>query len=77
MSHLLGIAIESLVAILLMLTIAYCIVLNLGTQPQRFDLRQATCAQQVVLSTHLDRTGEVVHSVLTLRADEGVILASV
>jgi alpha-glucosidase len=52
----------------------YCIVLNLGRQPQRFNLCQVAGTQQVVLSTSLDRAGEVVHSVLPWRRDEGVIL---
>ena len=52
----------------------YCIVLNLGGQPQHFDLYQVAGAQKVVLSTSLDRAGEVVQGVLTLREDEGVIL---
>jgi alpha-glucosidase len=55
-------------------TQAYCVVLNLGSQPQHFDLREAAGARRIVLSTHLDRTGELVQGDLTLRADEGVIL---
>jgi alpha-glucosidase len=52
----------------------YCIVLNLGGQPQHFDLYQVAGTQKVVLSTYLDRAGEVVQDVLPLRRDEGVIL---
>jgi alpha-glucosidase len=52
----------------------YCIVLNLGGQPQHFDLCQVAGTQKVVLSTYLDRVGEVVQDVLPLRRDEGVIL---
>jgi alpha-glucosidase len=55
----------------------YCIVLNLGGQPQHFDLCQVSGAQKVVLSTYLDRAGEVVQDRLPLRKDEGVILESV
>jgi alpha-glucosidase len=53
----------------------YCIVLNLAGQPQHFDLCQITGTQKVVLSTYLDRAGEMVQGVLPLRRDEGVILA--
>src|SRR5262249_44630483 len=52
----------------------YYIVLNLGGQPQHFDLCQVAGTQKVVLSTYLDRAGEVVQGVLPLRRDEGVIL---
>jgi alpha-glucosidase len=55
----------------------YCIVLNLGGQPQHFDLCQVAGTHKVVLSTYLDRAGEVVQGVLPLRADEGVILEPV
>jgi alpha-glucosidase len=55
----------------------YCIVLNLGGQPQHFDLCQIAGTHKVVLSTYLDRAGEVVQGVLPLRADEGVILEPV
>ena len=53
---------------------SYCIVLNLGGQPQHFDLCQGASTQKVVLSTYLDRAGEVVQDMLPLRRDEGVIL---
>jgi hypothetical protein len=49
-------------------------VLNLGGQPQHFDLCQVAGTQKVVLSTYLDRAGEVAQSVLALRRDEGIIL---
>jgi alpha-glucosidase len=52
----------------------YCIVLNLGRQPQHFDLCQVAGMQRVVVSTYLDRAGEVVQGMLSLRGDEGVIL---
>ena len=52
----------------------YCVVLNLGGQPQHFDLCQVAGTQKVVLSTYLDRAGEVVQGGLPLRRDEGVIL---
>jgi alpha-glucosidase len=55
----------------------YCIVLNLGGQPQHFDLGQVAGTHQVVLSTYLDRAGEVIQDVLPLRRDEGVILEPV
>ena len=53
----------------------YGVVLNLGPQPQHVTLPQRTSAHTVVLSTHLDRSGERGQDRLTLRADEGVILA--
>jgi alpha-glucosidase len=55
----------------------YCIVLNLGGLPQHFDLCQVVGTHKVVLSTYLDRAGEVVQDVLPLRRDEGVILEPV
>ncbi|MGH8056929.1 MAG: alpha-amylase family glycosyl hydrolase [Candidatus Entotheonellia bacterium] len=50
------------------------IVLNLSHEPQRFEPRSTQIWGQVVLSTHLDREGEQVHSSVALRADEGVLL---
>jgi alpha-glucosidase len=55
----------------------YCIVLNLGGQSQHFDLGQVAGTHKVILSTYLDRAGEVVQDVLPLRRDEGVILEPV
>ena len=41
---------------------------------RQLNLCQVAGAQKVVLSTYLDRAGEVVQGVLPLRRDEGVIL---
>jgi alpha-glucosidase len=51
----------------------YLVVLNLGPHPQH--LESAALRRQVALSTHLDRPAEVVRGSLTLRGDEGVIIA--
>jgi alpha-glucosidase len=48
--------------------------LNLGPQPQRFDVRRMEIQGRIVLSTHLDRAGEVMRGIIPLRADEGVII---
>jgi alpha-glucosidase len=53
----------------------FLIVLNLGSEPQRFDLPSSDLRGQILLSTHLDRDGEAVHSTLPLRPNEGVILS--
>jgi alpha-glucosidase len=49
----------------------FLIVLNLGSEPQRFD---PPGGGRVVLSTQLDREGEAVKEVLALRGDEGVVV---
>ena len=49
------------------------VVLNLGTE----TLQVPTCRAEVLLSTHLDRCGDVVDRSFMLRADEGIILARV
>lgn len=50
------------------------IVLNLGPEPQRLELRQAALRGRIVLSTALDRNGEHVHESVHLRSDEGIIV---
>jgi alpha-glucosidase len=50
------------------------VVGNLGPHPQQFAASPPAIHGRVVLSTHLDRTDEVVHGTLALRGDEGVIL---
>jgi alpha-glucosidase len=50
------------------------IVLNLGGQPQSFSVADLECRAAVLLSTHLDRSGEEVSDELTLRPDEGLVL---
>jgi alpha-glucosidase len=51
----------------------FLIVLNLGHDPQELDLGGRS--GRIVLTTRLDREGEKVSSVLTLREDEGIISA--
>jgi Domain of unknown function (DUF6468) len=54
MSHLLGIAIESLVAILLMLTIGYCILLNARLKADEHSLK-ATIAELITATEIAER----------------------
>jgi alpha-glucosidase len=51
----------------------FLVVLNLGAQPHTFASDQVQLQGHVVLSTYLDRAGEVVRRIITLRGDEGVI----
>ncbi len=48
------------------------VVLNLSKQPAQFEL--STLRGNVRLSTHLDREGEEIRSLLSLRANEGLIV---
>jgi alpha-glucosidase len=52
----------------------FLVVLNLGPQPDTFASDQVQLQGHVVLSTYLDRAGEVVRRIITLRGDEGVIV---
>jgi alpha-glucosidase len=52
----------------------YLIVLNLGSQPQRWAAHQSAVRGRVMLSTHLDRAGEAVGGAIELRGDEGVVV---
>jgi alpha-glucosidase len=49
-------------------------VLNLGSQPQVWEVRHMTIHGHIELSTHLDRAAETVHGMIALRGDEGVIV---
>ncbi len=49
----------------------FLVVLNLGSEPRRVSLAESGT---LVLSTHLDRSGERTGAVLDLRADEGAII---
>jgi alpha-glucosidase len=51
------------------------VVLNLRSQPQQIRLRHAEVQGHIVLSTHLDHTGEAGRDVIELRGDEGLIIA--
>jgi alpha-glucosidase len=51
------------------------VVLNLGSEPQRFERRQMEGQGRIMLSTHLDRADEVVRETIALRGDEGVIVS--
>jgi hypothetical protein len=48
-------------------------MLNLEAQPHTFASDQVQLQGHVVLSTYLDRAGEIVRRIITLRGDEGVI----
>jgi alpha-glucosidase len=50
------------------------VVLNFGATPLTFDLPSRELHGRVLLSTHLDREGDVVTDPLYLRENEGVIL---
>ena len=54
------------------------VVLNLGAQPSRLTSETVPLAGRVMLSTHLDRDGDVlgnrVDGELTLHGDEGVVV---
>jgi alpha-glucosidase len=52
----------------------FLVVLNLGAQPHTFASDQVVIQGYIILSTHLDRANEVVHRMITLRGDEGVIV---
>lgn len=55
---------------------SYLVVLNCDSQPQTFASTDISLSRgHIVLNTHLDRAGEPVAGVLTLRPDEGVIVA--
>jgi alpha-glucosidase len=50
------------------------VVLNLGSQPQRFELGEAELQGRIALSTYLDRAGEPLRKPVALRPDEGIIV---
>ena len=50
------------------------VVLNLGSQPQVWELPHMEIQGHIELSTHLDRAAETVHGMIELRGDEGVIV---
>ena len=52
----------------------FLVVLNLGPQPHTFASDQVQLQGHITLSTYLDHADEVVHRVVTLRGDEGVIV---
>lgn len=53
----------------------FLVVLNLSAHDQSFEDVARNFRGKVVLSTHLDRAGEEVLQVLTLRPDEGLIVS--
>jgi alpha-glucosidase len=53
----------------------FLIALNLGHAPQTARADGAAGGGQIALSTHLDREGEVVGTLIPLRPDEGVVVA--
>jgi alpha-glucosidase len=50
------------------------VVLNLGATPQNFSISDLQCRGALLLSTHLDRSREVLRNKLDLRGDEGAII---
>lgn len=53
----------------------FLVALNLGADPHAVSYADAGPHARVVLSTHLDRAGERVAETLSLRGDEGVVVA--
>jgi len=49
-------------------------VLNLSAKPQSFSISDLQCRGSLLLSTHLDRSREVLRDKLDLRGDEGAII---
>ena len=79
MSHLLGIAIESLVAILLMLTIGYCMLLNSRLQRLKADEHslKATIAELITATEIAERAiGGLKHTVRDVNVNLGNQLSS-
>ncbi len=50
------------------------VVLNLGAKPKWFSISDLQCRGSLLLSTHLDRSREVLLDKLALRSDEGAII---
>jgi hypothetical protein len=79
MSHLLGVAIESLVAILLMLTIGYCMLLNARLKRLKADEHslKATIAELITATEIAERAiGGLKHTVRDVNENLGTQLAS-
>src|SRR5436190_15148216 len=79
MSHLLGIAIESLVAILLMLTIAYCMLLNKRLQRLKADEHslKATIGELITATEIAERAiGGLKHTVRDVNENLGSQLSA-
>lgn len=53
----------------------FLVALNLGGEPHAIAYGEAGPHARIALSTHLDRSGERLSDTLSLRADEGVIVA--
>ena len=53
---------------------ALVVALNLGAKPASIASTSIGAGREILLSTFLDRPGEVVEDTLDLRANEGVIL---
>ena len=79
MSHSIGVAIESLVAILLMLTIAYCMLLNRRLKRLKADEHslKATIAELITATEIAERAiGGLKHAVRDVNEDLGSRLAA-
>ena len=79
MSHIMGIAIESLVALLLLLTIGYCILLNKRLQRLKADEHslKATIGELITATEIAERAiGGLKHTVRDVNENLGVQLAT-
>ncbi|HET6838728.1 MAG TPA: DUF6468 domain-containing protein [Bradyrhizobium sp.] len=79
MSHLLGVAIESLVAILLLLTIGYCMLLNTRLKRLKADERslKATISELITATEIAERAiGSLKHAVRDVNENLGNQLTS-
>ena len=79
MSHLMGIAIESLVAVLLLLTIAYCMLLNKRLQRLKADEHslKATIAELITATEIAERAiGGLKHTVRDVNENLGSQLSA-
>jgi alpha-glucosidase len=56
---------------------AFVIVLNLAAEPTSIVSRTIGIDGEILLSTNMDRTGEMVAGELDLRANEGVIIGTI
>jgi alpha-glucosidase len=52
------------------------VALNLGAEPAAITSEMIGLDGEILLSTHLDRQGEVIHGTLDLRGNEGVIIGT-
>ena len=53
---------------------ACLVALNLGRRPRTLEAGAGATGGRILLSTHLDRTGEPVGAAIALRSDEGLLI---